>query len=268
VGIAQIGVSQKGDILHEFYEPQGHDLFRLREDIVKGVRETVREMVTQAHSEQISILLFPEMTIDLGYEQLREDLLEYAKAYKMVIIPGSYHDLKSRRNLSCVISPEGVLWEQEKHIPAIISYEGERITEGIDVSAAPQKVLIGDTEFGRIAITICRDFLDMDLRVELKNTDPPVDLILNPAFTPVTAAFRAAHFDARRTIYAYCFFANVAEFGNSFIFSPEKDRVERTIPPKEETLIYKEIDLFRLRSERRKWELKRKREKPFIQSTR
>ncbi len=268
VGIAQIGVSKDGDILHEYYEPQTQDLFRIKEDKVESVRAKVREMVTRAYSEQISILLFPEMTIDLGYKQLHEDLLAYAKHYKMLIIPGSYHDPKSKRNLSLVISPEGILWEQEKHIPAIISYGGERITEGIDVTASPQKVLIGDTEFGRIAITICRDFLDMDLRVELKNSDPAVDLVFNPAFTPVTAAFRAAHFDARRTIYAYCFFANVAEFGDSFIFSPEKDKVERTIPPKEEKLIYKEIDLFRLRSERRKWELERKREKPFIQSTR
>ncbi|MFQ5820465.1 MAG: hypothetical protein ACE5I5_10800 [Candidatus Heimdallarchaeota archaeon] len=105
----------------------------------------------------------------------------------------------------------------------------------------------------------------MDLRVELKNSDPPVDLIFNPAFTPVTADFRAAHFDARRSIYAYCFFANVAEIGDSFIYTPEKERVERTIPPKEEGLIYKDVNLFRLRSERKKWE---KMQKKFIQSTR
>jgi len=45
----------------------------------------------------------------------------------------------------------------------------------------------------------------MDLRVELKNFEPPVDIILNPAFTPVTTDFNAGHFDARRSIYAYCF---------------------------------------------------------------
>jgi predicted amidohydrolase len=268
VGIAQIGLSKKGDILHEFYEPHSPGLFRIIEDKIESVRAKVKDMVELAHSEEISVLLFPEMTVDLGYEPLRKDLLAHAKAYKMFIIPGSYHDPKTKRNLSLVISPDGVLWEQEKHIPAIISYKGERIKEGITTASPPRKTLIGDTEFGRIAITICRDFLDMDLRVELKNSDPAVDIVLNPSFTPVTAAFRAAHFDARRTIYAYCFFANIAEFGDSFIYSPEKDRVERTIAKGEEKLIYKEIDLFRLRSERRKWEIERKREKPFIQSTR
>lgn len=39
------------------------------------------------------------------------------------------------------------------------------------------------------------------------NFKPPVDLIFNPAFTPVTADFKAAHFDARRSIYAWSFFA-------------------------------------------------------------
>ncbi|MFX1448824.1 MAG: hypothetical protein ACFFCG_11935, partial [Promethearchaeota archaeon] len=125
-----------------------------------------------------------------------------------------------------------------------------------------------NTEFGRIVIAICRDFLDMDLRVELKNFEPPVDIILNPAFTPVTADFKAVHFDARRSIYAYTFFANVADYGNSLIYTPEKERVERNINPREEGLIYKDVDLFRLRSERKKWEQKQKKEKNFIQSTR
>ncbi|MFX1249733.1 MAG: hypothetical protein ACFFBQ_20240, partial [Promethearchaeota archaeon] len=115
---------------------------------------------------------------------------------------------------------------------------------------------------------ICRDFMDMDLRVELKNCEPPIDLIFNPAFTPVTADFKAAHFDARRSIYAYCFFANVAEFGDSLIYTPEKERIERIIPKGKESIIFKDVDLFKLRTERKKWELRANGEKPFIQSTR
>ncbi|MHA2071172.1 MAG: hypothetical protein ACW985_05245, partial [Candidatus Thorarchaeota archaeon] len=124
--------------------------------------------------------------------------------------------------------------------------------------------IVCNTEYGRMAIVICRDFLDMDLRVELKNFDPPVDLLFNPAFTPVTADFDAAHFDARRSVYAYCFFANVAEFGDSIIYTPEKEKTERKLQAGEEGLIYKDVDLFQLRSERKKWEKERKR---VIQST-
>jgi len=197
-----------------------------------------------------------------------EDVASLAKAYEMYIIPGSYHDEETMQNVSVVVGPDGILWRQEKHIPAIIHHEGKRFKEGIEVGTAPRKTIICNTEFGRIAIAICRDFLDMDLRVELKNFEPPVDLIFNPAFTPVTADFKAAHFDARRSIYAYCFFANIAEFGDSLIYTPEKERVERTISPREESLIYKDIDLFKLRSERKKWEKEQKKERQFIQSTR
>ncbi|UCF71155.1 MAG: tetratricopeptide repeat protein, partial [candidate division WOR-3 bacterium] len=268
VGVAQIGLSKAGNIIHEFYKELSPGLFGFREGIVDAVRSKVKEMVEAASKKGIDLLVFPELTIDLNYVQILEDIISLAKTHNMLIVPGSYHDHKTKRNLSIVVSPSGVICEQAKHIPANIHFQGTRLTEGIVGFASPQKTLICGTEFGRIAIIICRDFLDMDLRVELKNADPPVDIIINPAFTPVTADFKAAHFDARRSIYAYCFFANVAEFGDSFIYSPEKERVEKSIPGKEEGLIWKEVDLFKLRSERKKWEIEQAKRRPFIQSTR
>jgi hypothetical protein len=80
--------------------------------------------------------------------------------------------------------------------------------------------------------------------------------------------FRAAHFDARRSIYAYCFFANVAEYGDSLIYTPERDREERHVPRGREDIIFKDVDLFQLRSERKKWEQEQKKQRAFIQSTR
>jgi len=268
VGIAQIGLSQKGDILNEFYQEHAPGLFGLRKNTIKSIRNTLKSMVELANSQEINILILPELTIDLNYPELLDDVQNLSKTYNMYIIPGSYHDPETKHNLSLVVSPEGTLWQQEKHIPAIIHFEGKRITEGIDTGQEPRTITIANTEYGRIAIVLCRDFLDMDLRVELKNFEPPIDLLINPAFTPVTADFKAAHFDARRSIYAYCFFANVAEFGDSLIYTPEKDRTERTIPAKEENLIYKDIDLFKLRAERKKWEREQKKNRPFIQSTR
>ncbi len=268
VGVAQIGLSKAGDIIKEFYEEQTHGLFRFKEECVDTVRSKIKEMVEAASAREVELLIFPELTIDLSYPQIFEDVVSLAKTYKMFLIPGSYHDIKTKRNVSVVFSPRGILWEQEKHIPAVIHFKGTRHTEGIAGHAAPHKSIICRTEYGRIAIVICRDFLDMDLRVTLKNAEPPVDLVINPAFTPVTADFKSAHFDARRSIYAYCFFANVAEFGDSFIYTPEKESVERNLFAGEENLIYKEVDLFRLRSERKKWEIARAKQKPFIQSTR
>ncbi|TES93816.1 MAG: hypothetical protein E3J90_13880, partial [Promethearchaeota archaeon] len=268
VGIAQIGLSGSGDIVSEFYEEKDSGLLSLREDMIGIVKTTVNDMVQKAHNNGIDILIFPEMTIDLNYKSFLEDLSSLAKVYNMYIVPGSYHEQVSKQNVSIIIGPEGILWEQKKHIPAIIHFGEKKFKEGILPSSYPQKTIVCNTKFGRIAILICRDFLDMDLRVELKNFEPPVDIIINPAFTPVTADFKAAHFDARRSIYAYCFFANIAEYGESFIYTPEKERVERNIPSGIEGLIFKDVDLFRLRSERKKWEIEQLKEKRFIQSTR
>jgi predicted amidohydrolase len=268
VGIAQIGLSEQGDILDELYEVKGDGLIGLQEDSLESVRDKIHDMTKKAHSEGVDILIFPEMTIDLSYDQLVEDVLQLAKQYEMYIIPGSFHNEDSRRNVCRVYGPEGMLWEQEKHIPAIIHIADKRFIERIETASKTKNTIVCTTQFGRIAIIICRDFLDMDLRVELKNSDPPVDLVINPAFTPVTADFKAAHFDARRSIYAYCFFANVAEFGDSLIYSPERERIERNIPKGEEGIIYKDVDLFRLRAERKKWEDERKKQVSFIQSTR
>ncbi len=268
VGIAQIVVSKAGDILNEFFEMKAKGFLGLKQDKVESVKSRIINMIEFAHREGVNILLFPEMTIDLNHKELLEEIIRLAEGFSMYIIPGSYHDDETKQNLSVVIGPEGILWNQEKHIPAIIHYRGERFTEGIGTGILPRRTIVCDTEFGRIAIVICRDFLDMDLRVELKNFEPPVDIVFNPAFTPVTADFKAAHFDARRSIYAYCFFANVAEFGDSLIYTPEKERIERSLPPKEEGLIYKDVHIFHLRSERKKWEKQQEKQRSFIQSTR
>ncbi|MFX1365299.1 MAG: nitrilase-related carbon-nitrogen hydrolase [Promethearchaeota archaeon] len=268
IGIAQIGLSESGDIITEFYEEKSSGLLGLKRNKVNTVRNKVKDMVDDASKNKVNILIFPEMTIDLNYREFIEEISNLAKNYNMYIIPGSYHDQETKQNICMVVSPEKILWKQEKHIPAIIHFKEKKFKEAIEITSGPQKILVCNTEYGRIAIAICRDFLDMDLRVELKNFEPPVDIIINPAFTPVTADFEAAHFDARRSIYAYCFFANVAEFGDSLIYTPEKDRTERTIPAEEEGLIYKDIDLFKLRSERKKWENEQKKEVQFIQSTR
>jgi hypothetical protein len=104
--------------------------------------------------------------------------------------------------------------------------------------------------------------------VALRNADPPVDLVLKPAFTPVTADFEAAHFEARRSLYAYCLFCNAARFGHSLISSPEKERRRRGLPPGREALVVKDVDLYALRAARRHWELVHGADARFIQSTR
>ncbi|MHA2252457.1 MAG: tetratricopeptide repeat protein [Candidatus Kariarchaeaceae archaeon] len=267
VGLAQIGLPIESNFLSDYYKEVHPKVFGLKENKVEEINSKLKEFIELAVSKKVDILLFSGLTIDLNYSLLLNTLQEYSRKYNMYIIPGSYHNRDTRRNICPVISPEGILWTQEKHIPATITYHGKSFTEGIEIGEEPRKTIVCDTIYGRMAIIVCRDFLDMDLRVELKYSEPPIDLIFNPSFTPVTADFKAAHFDARRSIYANCFFANVAEFGGSIIYTQEKEGIDRTIPKGEEGLIFEDVDILKLRLERKKWELMDN-DKPFIQSTR
>ena len=264
-GRCRIGLAQLSLPIGDLFEDHGNGLLGIQASRVDDLRRKLTTIVTSAHDEGIDLLLLPELACDLKVSALRADLEALAARTQMTIVAGSHHDVRRRRNVSTVFGPESVLWEQEKHLPSIITVEGRRIEEGI--RSGPKPIVVANTRFGRVAVVICRDFLDLDLRVALRRCSPPIDIILNPAFTPVTADFQAAHFEARRSLFAYCFFCNVAEFGGSAINTPEKDRTIRTLPAGTEGLLYKDVDLLELRAEREKWAELRGRPR-FIQSTR
>jgi predicted amidohydrolase len=261
VGLAQM------DVPLESFSIEGDGMITLRPEAEPGVARALAAMLERAATAQIELLLFPELSVDPGRPALYELLARFARATGAYVVPGAFHVRSQKASVCRVIGPSGVLWEQEKHIPAMVTLEGRRVTEGIR-PAARRRITIADTRFGRIAIAICRDFLDLDLRVELKNADPPVDIVLNPAFTPVTADFEAAHFEARRSLNACCLFCNAARFGNSLISSPEKARRRRRVLPGREALLFKDVDLLALRAARRHWEALRGTDAHFIQSTR
>jgi predicted amidohydrolase len=261
LGLAQI------DVPFESFVPAGDGLVAMRSDAVPRVARQLAETLERAAAQRIDLLLFPELSLDPRLEALFAPLVGWARTTGAYVVPGAFHVPETHANVCSVIGPTGILWEQEKHIPAIFTVDGRRSTEGIRCSAR-RRIVIADTRFGRIAVAICRDFLDLDLRVELRNADPPVDIVLNPAFTPVTADFEAAHFEARRSLYAYCVFCNAARFGHSLISSPEKEHRRRPLPPGREALLVKDVDLLALRAARRHWEMVRGADARFIQSTR
>lgn len=261
VGLAQI------DVPFESFLPAGDGLVTLSPDAVPGLARKLVEMLARAAERHVELLLFPELSVDAGLPELYEPLATFARATGAYVVPGAFHVPSRQANLCRVIGPGGILWEQEKHIPAMVEIDGRRVTEGIRPPAL-RRITVADTRFGRIAIAICRDFLDLDLRVALKNADPPIDIVLNPAFTPVTADFEAVHFEARRSLYAYCLFCNAARFGNSLISSPERAQRRRRVTAGREALRFKDIDLLALRAARRHWETVRRNGPQFIQSTR
>lgn len=258
----RVGLAQIGEPSHVFV-PSDSGLFRLPSTLVEAVRDKIARYVERAAAEGVALLVFPEMSIDLNHPELEALMLELASRHEMVLVAGGYHDERSRSNVCRIFGPEGEMWQQRKHIPAVLRMGAETIREPIATPGQPLFVVAG-TPVGRVSVAICRDFLE--LRVALRNSEPAVDLVLNPAFTPVTSDFEAAHFEARRALYATTVFCNYATFGNSRISSPYKDTPPVQVPPHEERLAVVDVPLFALRAERSAWDATARGR--FIQSTR
>ncbi len=260
----RVGVAQVGEADDLFTRgPSG--LYRLPLVRLASVQRMLERVVGSAAEHGVNLLVFPEMSLDLNLAELEVQVAELARRHDMYIVAGGYHDEITRANVCNVLGPRGLIWQQRKHIPALLTLAGETISEPID-APAPHISVVAATRFGRIAIATCRDFLDLDLLVELRNAEPPIDVLINPAFTPVTADFSAAHLGARRALYTCTVFCNHATFGHSEIFSPEKRKRRVHVGPKKEAVLYRDLPLFELRAERRAWDERAHRR--YIQSTR
>ncbi len=259
LGVAQIGEPD------DLFMPGPSGLFRLPPERVSSVQAAVERVVRAAADQGVNLLVFPEMSLDLNVAELEAQLGELARHHGMYLVAGGYHDELTRANVCKVLGPQGLVWQQRKHIPALLTIGGQAIDEPIE-TPAPYVNVVASTRFGRIAVATCRDFLDLDLLVELRNADPPIDVLINPAFTPVTADFSAAHFAARRALYVCTAFCNHAMFGDSEIFSPEKRKRRVHLASKKEGVLFRDVPLFELRAERRAWD--ERAHKRFVQSTR
>jgi predicted amidohydrolase len=259
LGVAQIGEAD------DLFMPGPSGLLRLPQDRLPFVQRKLERIVERAAALGVGLLVVPEMSVDLNFRELEAEVGELARRHDMHVVIGGYHDEITRANVCKVFGPKGVLWQQRKHIAATMSFGGETITEPID-APSPYVSVVASTRFGRIAIAVCRDFLDLDLLVELKNAEPAVDVVLNPAFTRVTADFTAAHVSARRALYACTAFCNHAVLGDSEIFTPEKHKRRVHVAAGKEIVVVRDVPLFALRAERRAWDERAHRR--FIQSTR
>ncbi len=239
--------------------------YRLPDDRVEHVARKLDAFVERASDARADLVVFPEMSIDLNHELLARRTQQLAHDHHMMLVLGGYHDEATRTNTCVVLGPDGVLWQQRKHIPALLRSGTEWVDEPIEMTSSPIYI-VGGTRIGRIAVAICRDFLDLELRVAFKNSEPSIDVVINPAFTPVTADFQAAHFEARRALYACTVFCNFAVFGGSCIDSPEKSSPRSELAAGDERLEVADIPLFMMRSERSAWDARAHRR--FIQSTR
>src|SRR5262249_11416628 len=119
VGLAQI------DVPFESFAPAGDGLVTMRPDVVPRVARQLAETLERAAGQRIELLLFPELSLDARLEALLAPLVAWARATGAYVVPGAFHVSETRANVCRVIGPTGVLWEQEKHIPAIFTVDGQ-----------------------------------------------------------------------------------------------------------------------------------------------
>ncbi|MHA2303135.1 MAG: tetratricopeptide repeat protein, partial [Candidatus Thorarchaeota archaeon] len=74
VGIAQIGLSRGGDLVGEYYEEIGKGLLVIQKDKIDEVKAKVKKAIDDANETGVNVLLFPEMTIDLNYPELVDEI--------------------------------------------------------------------------------------------------------------------------------------------------------------------------------------------------
>ena len=119
IGLAQVPLSV------DSFEVTSSGMLALRREQVDEVRRKLAAMVATARSEGVDLLLLPELAVDLKVDALRADLFALAAETGMTIVPGSYHDVAGGRNVATPIGPEGILWEQDKQLPAILHIDGK-----------------------------------------------------------------------------------------------------------------------------------------------
>lgn len=168
------------------------------------------EAVDAARAARVSVLLFPELTLDEALlARLQVKLAAAPGGLPALVVAGSFHRRVDGipRNRCTVLDGGGeVLWVQDKQVPyelpedqaGSVGVVGQAAVEAIE---ACDTLVVVDGPLGRMSSPICLDFCGTwlrDLFVELG-----VNLLLVPAATPRTDDFvqraRELGTDARTT---------------------------------------------------------------------
>ena len=110
-----------------------------------------------------------------------------AQKYKSLIVAGTSHDCRSMYNTGYIYYPgndcprEGLSFHKQVSAIAV----GER------VCVPPERQTLSLRAFGlKISVVICLDFLDFSTTGSIVKKSETIDLLLVPAFTPSTVAFK------------------------------------------------------------------------------
>lgn len=185
------------ELLTKSFPPNFHESNR------EHIKEKIISILELAVSNKVNIVCLPELCMD------REWVDSIKNSYSnMIIIAGSYYN--NYQNISEVlVNTDKPLEPQKKILPSYF----EEPDLGNGMIPGEKVVNIYETEFGKFAILICRDFLKWG-----GDLGDDIDIILVPSYNEGVPRF---HKKADMCIYNsphYIIISNTALYGGSSIF--------------------------------------------------
>ena len=210
------------------------------------VNEQLKNILRFATSEQVHIIVLPELTVDQGGRETISQFL-MSQSYNpviMMVIAGSYHinsESGEYVNEAVVFSYDGryvrvhestsenlryVEWHQRKaNAFNLIAKDIEKLrnaqnsslrrlsqilhdgtTESYEMITESREIILVDTPLGRMAVAICRDFIATEFFSCLRGCR--ADMVFVPAMTPTLKEFEKRCQDLGRSNQAAVFIAN------------------------------------------------------------
>ena len=154
----------------------------------------IRRFLMIARNQHVDLLVFPELSIP---EDMVQDLMTMSLQNDMYIIGGTHYKKTPNGFVSVcpIVTPHGLI-ETEKINPSPYEQSSFMDSQNGAVSGHLVSVLKG-TKVGNLAITICLDYTNDELRVDLFKND--LDFLIIPAFNKKSEEFfHSMHSDVQR----------------------------------------------------------------------
>ena len=169
------------------------------------IRDKVFNALEKAKHEDADIVCLPELCVN---ENWLPDMKSQFNG--MFIIPGTCYDKENHNICQLVLEHSGDIQPQLKFNPS--SFEDSRVMEG-RMKSGEKLINIYETQFGKIAILICRDFGNF-----IHFLRGIVDIVFVPSYNKANERF---HKDADNHVTnspSYVILSNTALYGGTSIF--------------------------------------------------
>lgn len=211
------------------------------------IEERLTTTLKEAHDAGVSILIFPELTVDQDAYTVVKDWLSYHNTQEHIklVIAGSFHESYDQGgfiNRAIMLNWAGnVIWKYNKQAPFTLNFadiksnqtkqdfglkEGEQLTEDIRIE---QPYIFIDTIIGRMSTLICLDFLRSELETILSRV--PCDYFWISAMTTTIRDFenKAQNYGKQHHVLSVCCASKSCcqaivgqDRDHSFLYAPSK----------------------------------------------